>query len=290
MSREITKIERDTLRKARRDKGLTQSDVAAIIGVNQSVISRMESGDIQVSERLWKSVIKNYGVNLEENASIELLNIYQEDAEMVRLLIEEYGSQIPATAIKAIRTYVEHIIGLSVGNNFIEGAPSIPGQSLWGSDWSWGPRELERFITPECARTLNWSHLSIHRSYPILIGGKEIEKTEIYVDGYGEGQSIFSAFFNQITREGIYTENDLKNAVDTDPYNDRYLKKYFRNVISIKVALPGLPNRYVNVLMSGDDQFTLHDYDFLDGLVRQFLQQRGELNYDRIQSLSTSTY
>ena len=89
MSREITKIERDTLRKARRDKGLTQSDVAAIIGVNQSLISRMESGDIQVSERLWKSVIKNYGVNLEERASIELLNIYQEDAEMVRLLIEE---------------------------------------------------------------------------------------------------------------------------------------------------------------------------------------------------------
>ena len=103
MSREITEIERDTLRKARRDKGLTQSDVAAIIGVNQRLISRMESEDIQVSERLWKSVIKNYGVNLEESASIELLNIYQEDAEMVWLLIEEYGSQIPATAIKAIR-------------------------------------------------------------------------------------------------------------------------------------------------------------------------------------------
>jgi len=103
MSREITKIERDTPRKARRDKGLTQSDVAAIIGVNQRLIFRMESEDIQVSERLWKSVIKNYGVNLKESASIELLNIYQEDAEMVWLLLEEYGSQIPATAIKAIK-------------------------------------------------------------------------------------------------------------------------------------------------------------------------------------------
>ncbi|HIC48331.1 MAG TPA: helix-turn-helix domain-containing protein, partial [Dehalococcoidia bacterium] len=48
MSREITKIERDTPRKARRDKGLTQSDVAAIIGVNQRLIFRMESEDIQV--------------------------------------------------------------------------------------------------------------------------------------------------------------------------------------------------------------------------------------------------
>ena len=109
MSREITKIERDTLRKARKEKGLTQTDVAKIIGVNQSVISRIESGDVQVSERLWNAVIKNYGVNLEENASIELLNIYQEDSEMVRLLIEEYGSQIPATAIRAIRTYVEPV-------------------------------------------------------------------------------------------------------------------------------------------------------------------------------------
>ena len=49
MSREITKIERDTLRKARREKGLTQTAVAKIIGVNQSVISRIESGDVQVS-------------------------------------------------------------------------------------------------------------------------------------------------------------------------------------------------------------------------------------------------
>ena len=288
MSREITKIERDALRKSRREKGLTQTDVAKIIGVNQSVISRIESGDVQVSERLWNAVIKNYGVNLEENASIELLNIYQEDSEMVRLLIEEYGSQIPATAIRAIRTYVEHIIGLSVGNTFIEGAPSIPGRSLWGSDWSWGPRELERFITPECARTLNWSHLSIHRSYPIFIGGKEIEKTEIYMDGYGEGQSVFSAFFSQITREGVYTEKDLGSFLDSNMSQEHYLNQYFRNVISVKVALPGLLNRYVNVLMSGDNEFSLHDYDFLDGLVRQFLQQRGELNYDRGQSLSAS--
>ena len=212
MSRRITKIERDALRKARKNQGLTQLDLADLMGVNQSVISRIESGDIQISERLWQSVIEKYGVNLEKQSPIELLNIYQEDAEMVRLLVEEYGSQIPDTSIKAIRTYVEHIIGLSVGDRFIEGDPPVPVQRLWGSDWSWGPRELERFITPECARTLNWSHLLIHRNYPILIGGKEIDKTEIYIDGYGEEKSDFPTFFDQIDREGVYTEVDLKTS------------------------------------------------------------------------------
>ena len=85
MSRRITKIERDALRKARKNQGLTQLDLADLMGVNQSVISRIESGDIQISERLWQSVIEKYGVNLEKQSPIELLNIYQEDAEMVRL-------------------------------------------------------------------------------------------------------------------------------------------------------------------------------------------------------------
>ena len=288
MSRHITKIERDALRKARKNQGLTQLDLADLMGVNQSVISRIESGDIQISERLWQSVIEKYGVNLEKQSPIELLNIYQEDAEMVRLLVEEYGSQIPDTAIKAIRTYVEHIIGLSVGDRFIEGAPPVPVQSLWGSDWSWGPRELERFITPECARTLNWSHLLIHRNYPILIGGKEIDKTEIYIDGYGEGKSDSPTFFDQIDREGVYTEADLKTSKDKSQGTSTYLNQYLRNVISVRVSLPGVPRRYVNVLMSGDSEFSLADYNFLDSLVRQFLQQRGELNYDRGQLLSRS--
>ena len=52
MSRRITKIERDALRKARKNQGLTQLDLADLMGVNQSVISRIESGDIQISERL----------------------------------------------------------------------------------------------------------------------------------------------------------------------------------------------------------------------------------------------
>ena len=108
------------------------------------------------------------------------------------------------------------------------------------------------------------------------------------MDGYGEGQSVFSAFFSQITREGVYTEKDLGPFLDSNMSQEHYLNQYFRNVISVKVALPGLLNRYVNVLMSGDDEFSLHDYDFLDGLVRQFLQQRGELNYDRGQSLAAS--
>jgi hypothetical protein len=39
-----------------------------------------------------------------------------------------------------------------------------------------------------------------------------------------------------------------------------------------------------SVLMSGDDPYDIYDYYLVEGVVRQFLQQRGELNYDGISS------
>ena len=121
-----------------------------------------------------------------------------------------------------------------------------------------------------------------------MIGGKEIDKTEIYIDGYSEGKSDFPTFFDQIDREGVYTETDLKPFKDKSQGTTTYLNQYLRNVISVRVSLPGVPRRYVNVLMSGDFEFSLADYNFLDSIVRQFLQQRGELNYDRGQLLIRS--
>ena len=113
-------------------------------------------------------------------------------------------------------------------------------------------------------------------------------RDRIYIDGYGEGKLDFPAFFDQIDREGVYTQADLKTSKDKSQGTSTYLNQYLRNVISVRVSLPGVPRRYVNVLMSGDSEFSLADYNFLDSLIRQFLQQRGELNYDRGQLLSRS--
>ena len=98
--------------------------------------------------------------------------------------------------------------------------------------------------------------------------------------------SIFSAFLDQIQNGGVYKEDSLRKAL-RDPMNGlnpRNYLEYFRNVIVGRIRLPGNIVKAVDVLMSGDDPYDIYDYYLVESVVRQFLQQRGELNYDGISS------
>ena len=263
---------RISLKRTRKKLGLTQHDVARIINVNQSVISRIETGEIELSPRIRDGIQEAYGIQIpDEDISYD----YElGDLGEIRSLLERYSNTIPETGMKAIKSYVEHVVGLSEGPGIPKSVSGIPRTGMWGTDWSWGPRELDRFIVPECARHLKWNRISIHRTYPVFLKGKRIDKTEVYVDGYSEEGSTFSGFIDHVKDGGIYTAETLPVTAEMS------VRKYFRNVISVKVLLPGPLVRIVYVLMSGDEEYDTYDYYFLDGIVRKFLEQKGELNYE----------
>jgi transcriptional regulator with XRE-family HTH domain len=264
---------RDSLKRTRKKLGLTQHDVARIINVNQSVISRIETGEIELSPRIRDGIEEAYGIQIPDEDMSDQYDHESRDVRVIKSLLEKYAKTIPETGINAIRSYVEHVIGLSEGRGIPETISEIPREGLWGTDWSWGPRELDRFIVPECARHLKWNRISIHRTYPVFIKGRRIDKTEVYVDGYSEEGSTFSGFIDHVKDGGIYTAETLPVTAEMS------VRKYFQNVISVKVLLPGPLVRIVYVLMSGDDEYDTYDYYFLDGIVRKFLEQKGELNY-----------
>ena len=56
----------DVLKRVRKEKGLTQKDVARIVGVNQSVISRIEAGEISASNRIAEGLEDIYGIPIVE--------------------------------------------------------------------------------------------------------------------------------------------------------------------------------------------------------------------------------
>jgi len=278
----------DALKKARKRLSLTQQDVARLLDVNQSIISRIETGEIEISDRIREGIEKVYGIDLPDDNHVFVQE--EPDLQEIKRLVDTFPSYIPSSSLRAIRTYIEHIITLSTGSNHINDSLPLTRSGLWGNDWSWGPRELERFITPECARTLKWNRLSIHRTTSVFSGGTEVTKTEIYVDARGTDGSTFSAFLDQIQNGGVYTEDSLRKAL-RDPMNGsnpRNFLEYFKNVIVVRIRLPGNIVKAVDVLMSGDDPYDIYDYYWVESVVRQFLQQRGELNYDRISSLGYS--
>ena len=265
---------RVSLKRTRKKLGLTQHDVAQIINVNQSVISRIETGEIELSPRIRDGIQQAYGIQIpDEDISYEF-DYEASDLRSIKSLLERYANTIPESGINAIKAYVKHIIGLSDGPGIPDTISEIPREGLWGTDWSWGPRELDRFIVPECARHLKWNRISIHRTYPVFIKGKRIDKTEVYVDGYSEEGSTFSGFIDHVKDGGVYTADTLPVTAEMS------VRKYFHNVISVKVLLPGPLVRIVYVLMSGEEEYDTYDYYFLDGIVRKFLDQKGELNYE----------
>lgn len=265
----------DVLKRVRKEKGLTQKDVAALVGVNQSVISRIEAGEIGASNRIAEGLEEAYGMPIVE--ALLYRKSWAGESESVteiKQLIDRHQTALSDSGIKAIKAYVEHMIGLSNGPGVLPGGPSIPIKSLWGGEWIWGPRELERHITAECAPVMTWNRISIHRSHPVTVKGEVILKGEIYVEGHGAlGTPLFSFFLDQMKEGGVFTGEDFK-PVDI-------ITSYFQNIIAVRVALPGGVERSVSVLMSGDieyGEYGLKDYYYLDAVVRSYLQTKGELD------------
>ena len=262
----------DVLKRVRKEKGLTQKDVARMVGVNQSVISRIEAGEISASNRIAEGLEDVYGLPI-----VDALMYRKswpgepQDVTDIKQLIDRYHTVLSESGLSAIKTYVQHVVGLSNESSFTSEGPKIPKQSLWGGDWTWGPREMERYITSECAPVMTWNRISIHRNYPIKVKGEESLKGEIYVDGHGSaGTPLFSYFLNQVESGGVFTADDFKP-------NKEFLEGYLQTVIVVRVALPGNIERTISVLMSGDFDYGLNDYYYLDAVTRSYLQRKGEL-------------
>ena len=262
----------DVLKRVRKEKGLTQKDVARMVGVNQSVISRIEAGEISASNRIAEGLEDVYGLPI-----VDALMYRKswpgepQDVTDIKQLIDRYHTVLSESGLSAIKAYVQHVVGLSNESSFTSEGPKIPKQSLWGGDWTWGPREMERYITSECAPVMTWNRISIHRNYPIKVKGEEILKGEIYVDGHGSaGTPLFSYFLNQVESGGVFTADDFKR-------NNEFLEGYLQTVIVVRVALPGNIERTISVLMSGDFDYGLNDYYYLDAVTRSYLQRKGEL-------------
>ncbi len=263
----------NVLRKVRRDLGLTQEDLARKVGVNQSVISRIESGDIDLSSRVRNSLENIFGEPVLKAAESQV-SVNGVDGRLGDLhrLLERYIDVISDSGIRAIATYVEHIVALS--DSGIENHRPVSMGELWGKNWSWGPRELEQYISQSAAPVMTWNRISIQRSYPVKVNGERVMKGEIYVDGYRSTESpLFSFLLDQVKNPGIYNGRDLKIDIDSSVISD-----YFRNFILVSKQLSPGYERTVSVLMSGESAYSFNDFEYLNDIVDDFLQSYSDAN------------
>ena len=263
----------NVLRKVRRDLGLTQEDLARKVGVNQSVISRIESGDIDLSSRVRNSLENIFGEPV-LRAAESRISVNGADGRLgdLHLLLDRYGDTISDSGIRAIATYVEHIVALS--DSGIENHRPVSMGELWGRNWSWGPRELEQYISQSAAPVMTWNRISIQRSYPVKVNGERVMKGEIYVDGYRSTESpLFSFLLDQVKNPGIYNGQDLKIDIDSSVISD-----YFRNFILVSKQLSPGYERTVSVLMSGESEYSFNDFEYLNDIVDDFLQSYSDAN------------
>ena len=82
------------LRELRKERNLTQKQLAALIGVKNSVISFYEVGDRVPSPEVLRELAKalhvssDYLMGIEKNESVDVSGLNEEDIRLVRLLVE----------------------------------------------------------------------------------------------------------------------------------------------------------------------------------------------------------
>jgi len=76
------------IKKRRKEKGLTQVDLALLIGVSQVHISQFETGGLIPSEKQTKKIIEILGIS-PETLNKELHQFYEDRKKELRKRIEE---------------------------------------------------------------------------------------------------------------------------------------------------------------------------------------------------------
>lgn len=83
------------LRKLRKEKNLTQKQLAALIGVQNSIISfyemgdRLPSPDVIIKLSAVLHVSSDYLLGIEKGETIDISGLNEEDKQLVNLLIEK---------------------------------------------------------------------------------------------------------------------------------------------------------------------------------------------------------
>ena len=88
---------RDSLKRTRKKLGLTQHDVARIINVNQSVISRIETGEIELSPRIRDGIQEAYGIQIPDEDMSYQYDHESSDVRVIKSLLERYANTISET-------------------------------------------------------------------------------------------------------------------------------------------------------------------------------------------------
>ena len=111
---------RDSLKRTRKKLGLTQHDVARIINVNQSVISRIETGEIELSPRIRDGIEEAYGIQIPDEDMSYQYDHESRDVRVIKSLLEKYAKTM-AEIDTEIKNKISHrAIALNKLSKFLE--------------------------------------------------------------------------------------------------------------------------------------------------------------------------
>ena len=261
------------LRKIRRDSGFTQEELARKVGVNQSVISRIESGDIDASSRVMESLEEIFEESFSKAVESQMqANGSASHLSDLHIMIDKYADRMTDSAVRAIMTYVDHIAGLSDSGSDLDDVRPMHMMSLWEGNWNWGPKELEQHIIRNAAAVMTWERIFIVRSHAVKVNGEPVMRGEVYSDGFIHSESpLFTFLLNSEKSSGLYNGFDLKIDVDGRPFSGSFGK-----FILVSSKIPSGLNRSVHVLISGKFDYSYNDFDHVNDIVNDFLLFRGE--------------
>ena len=105
-------MEKTKLIKVRNTKGLTQDEMAVMMGMDQTTYSRKEKGNLKINSREWKKIAQILDVPLSEIFEQEDISVVINNDNSPNSKVMTYSSDycnVPEYILESLRNYIKKL-------------------------------------------------------------------------------------------------------------------------------------------------------------------------------------
>ena len=105
-------MEKTKLIKVRNTKGLTQDEMAVMMGMDQTTYSRKEKGNLKINSREWKKIAQILDVPLSEIFEQEDISVVINNDNSPNSQVMTYNSDycnVPEYILESLRNYIKKL-------------------------------------------------------------------------------------------------------------------------------------------------------------------------------------
>ena len=262
----------DRVATLRKRKKISQSNMAKLIDVDQSTISKIENNTLALTENLAAKIALALNIEIDDILQGVTLDVTRAIADITGYL-DTVGKTMSVQALEEILSHMNYIQAIDDPVKEFPGFDLRQGRNRY---WEWGLRELQNEIEASIPRDLNVSRIMTYRAYYRPMGDKYTKIPELFITG-DELPYVNNILSTVDYEAGVYDTLNFPAFANAHKENNLGLSSWTPWDGSHKWAsifTLNTKNRELFVIISTDKRPRNDQYEAIDNAINRFMSDR----------------